>query len=422
MKYNRLVAVAAAAALVVAACGDDDGGGSSSTTASTAAGTTVAAPTTGASTTAASTSPASTAATTAGTTAPPTTAAATTAAPTTAAATTAAPTTAGGPVDASKLDVNGDGKVQVGLAINGPKDDGAYYQALVDGLTTFTSDNGLPDPIVVDNVKAEQAAQAMSGVVEQDVDLMVVGASAIAGPLAELTETYKDVFWYCNCGAGFQQLPGLAQSLDDASEINYAAGYATGLLMQARAGDKVAMIGCCDLPFEKESKLAYEAGLKAVDPALTLSYYPSGAFQFDFDNTANATEAYNTAKADGADAVYPFLGGAHEPLVKLANQDDLITMSAGRSNACERTDITYQIAVKFDGGDYILASMPRILDGSFTEGTSYTFHVGVDPEPGAVICGATAEQQDAMDTVYADIAAGKFAAQFGEIKGQAYSG
>jgi hypothetical protein len=48
--------------------------------------------------------------------------------------------------------------------------------------------------------------------------------------------------------------------------------------------------------------------------------------------------------------------------------------------------------------------------------------VGADPQPGAEICQPTPEQQTAMDDVYAKIAAGEFAAQFGEIKGTAYSG
>jgi hypothetical protein len=50
------------------------------------------------------------------------------------------------------------------------------------------------------------------------------------------------------------------------------------------------------------------------------------------------------------------------------------------------------------------------------------FKVGIDEEPGAIICDATPEQQAAMDEVYTQIAAGDFAADFGAIKGQAYAG
>jgi len=97
-------------------------------------------------------------------------------------------------------------------------------------------------------------------------------------------------------------------------------------------------------------------------------------------------------------------------------------MSAGASSACARDDLDYQIQVKFDGGDYLDVILNEILAGTLEEGGVRVFHVGVDPEPGAEICDATPEQQAAMDEVYAQIAAGDFAADFGAIKGQAYAG
>lgn len=68
--------------------------------------------------------------------------------------------------------------------------------------------------------------------------------------------------------------------------------------MKAKGGSKkAAFIGCCDLGFEKEAYMAYEMGLKAVDPAFSMTYIPSGGFPYDFDNTAGATEAFNNAVA-----------------------------------------------------------------------------------------------------------------------------
>ena len=326
-------------------------------------------------------------------------------------------------VDTSvQLDTNGDGKVVFGIAAAGPRDDGGYYQALVDKAITISADNGFEDPIVVDNITTEDAATELANLAEQNVDVILVGASEIADPLTDLIAQYPDIFWYCNCGAGYPENPGLAQSQDDSSEISYTAGYATGLLIQAAGGESAAFIGCCDLNFEKEAYLAYELGLKAVDPTFTMTYIPTGNFPFDFDNTAGATEALNGAITNGADAVYPYLGGAHEPLVKIANEQGIITMSAGSSSACARTDLDYQIQVRFDGGDYIDVIFNEIVAGTFKEGDVRVFRVGIDPEPGAQICDPTPEQQTAMDDVYAQIAAGDFAEQFGAIKGQAYSG
>ena len=93
---------------------------------------------------------------------------------------------------------------------------------------TLSTENGFEDPIVVDNIQAADAATAMGDLAQQGVDVIIVGASEIAEPLPDLISKYPDVFWYCNCGAGFPPNPGLSQSTDDGSEISYTAGYATG--------------------------------------------------------------------------------------------------------------------------------------------------------------------------------------------------
>ena len=309
-------------------------------------------------------------------------------APSSEAPSTDAPSTEEPSSDVMALDSNGDGVVQFALAIPGPANDGAYYQALVDGVKAFTTSNGLPDPIIVDKIEADKAATAMDDLAQQNVDIIAVGAGEIAGPLAELTEKYPDIFWYCNCGAGFADLPGLAQTLDDSAQISYSAGYATGLLLKAAGNNKATFLGCCDLNFEKEAYLAYELGLKAVLPDVEFSYVKTGAYDYDFDNTAGATEAYNAAKAAGVGA--------------------------------------YNIAVKFDAGDYILEALDRIVAGTFKEGEKLTYQVGDNAgpggSPGAVICDPTPEQQTAMDEISAKLAAGEFAADLGAIKGQAYGG
>ena len=323
----------------------------------------------------------------------------------------------------SPLDFNGDGKVVFGIAVPGPRDDGAYYQALVDKVTAFSTENGFEDPIIVDNIKTEDAASELSNLAEQGVDIITVGASEISDPLADLTAKYADIFWYCNCGAGYPATPGLAQSQDDASEISFVTGYAVGLSMKAQGkSTKAAFIGCCDLNFEKEAYLAFEMGLKAVDPTFSMTYIPSGAYPYDFGNTAGATEGFNNAFAQGIGAVYPYLGGAHESIVKLANEKGIIVSSAGSSKVCERTDMKWDVASRFDAGDYLDTLLKEMIAGTFGEGDVRVFHVGVDKEPGAVICGASAADQSAMDAVYAKVAAGDYAAEFGAIKGKAYAG
>lgn len=388
-KTARWVVLTAALALAAAACGSDKK--STDASATTAAGT------------------------------PATTAAATTAAAGTSATTAAAATTAAGGDITARLDANGDGKVVFGIAAAGPADDGAYYQAVVDAAKELSKEHGFGDPVVVDNIKAADAATAIGDLAQQNVDVIIVGASEIAEPLPQLIAQYPKLYWYCNCGAGFPPNPGLAQSTDDGAEISYTAGYATGLLLKQKGGDSVVFIGCCDLGFEKQAYMAFDLGLKAVDPSYKVTYVPTGDFPFDFDNTANATAALQTAIDNGADAVYPYLGGAHRPVVQAANEKGLITMSAGSSTVCGPDEkLKYDIAVQFDGGDYVRAVMNSIIAGTFKEGDTKKFKVGIDPEPGAHICKPTPEEAAAMKKVFDQIAAGDFATQFGEISAKAF--
>ena len=65
--------------------------------------------------------------------------------------------------------------------------------------------------------------------------------------------------------------------------------------------------------------------------------------------------------------------------------------------------------------------MKEIVAGTLQEGQTKNFKVGVDPEPGAVICNATPEEQAAMDTVYQEIANGDHAEELGAIAAEAFA-
>ncbi len=322
----------------------------------------------------------------------------------------------------ARFDSNGDGVVTIGVAAAGPADDGAYYQAVIDAALEVSSENGFADPIVVDEIGDADAATALADLAVQ-VDIVVVGSSQIAGPLEDLVEKFPDVYWYCNCGSGAIATAGIAQSVDDGTEIGFTTGVATALLLGETDQTEVVFIGCCELSFEKEFLLSMEAGLHEIDPGLSITYVGSGDSPFDFDNVANASEVLTTAIASGAGAVMPYLGDAHRPVVKAASEAGLITMSAGSSSVCDPDEeLDYDIAVRFDGGDYIRTLFPLILSGDLKEGEIKAFRVGVDPEPGAVICDSTDEQQKVLDDVYGRIAEGEFDETFGAIKGEAYAG
>jgi basic membrane protein A len=322
--------------------------------------------------------------------------------------------------DVGAADFNGDGVVRIGVATDGARDDGAYYQALVERVEQISAEYGFEPPIVVDQIDPANSRAELENLAVQGVDIIAIGSEAVARDNEDLFTTYDEIFWYCNCGSGYQDTPGVLRSADSGAELNISAGYAAGLLLQERGGDSVAFLGCCDLPFEFESFWGFQFGLSQVDESFTATYVPTGNFPYDFNNTAGATEAYNNAVAEGADAVYPFLGGAHEPIVALANEDGLIVNTAGSSKGCERDDLTYDFEVMFDAGDYLEPLFAEILAGTALEGTARYFTVGIDPQVGATFCNATPEQVQLLADYNARIGAGDFGEKIDEILSEAY--
>jgi len=322
--------------------------------------------------------------------------------------------------DLGAADFNGDGVVRIGVATDGARDDGAYYQALVERVELISVENGFEPPIVVDLIDPANSRAELENLAVQGVDIVAIGSEAVARDNEDLFTTYDEIFWYCNCGSAYQDTPGLLRSADSGAELNISAGYAAGLLLQERGGDSVAFLGCCDLPFEFESFLGFQFGLSQVDESFTAIYVPTGNFPYDFNNTAGATEAYNNAVAEGADAVYPFLGGAHEPIVALANEDGLIVNTAGSSKGCEHEDLEYDFEVMFDAGDYLEPLFAEILAGTALEGTARYFTVGIDPQAGAIFCEATPEQVQMLADFNARIGAGEFGEKIDGILSEAY--
>ncbi len=322
------------------------------------------------------------------------------------------------------FDSNGDGTVTIGVAAMGPRDDNGYYQSLVDFVEQFSADNGFAPPIVSDNIGRAEATAALSDLAQQGVDILMVGASEIAGPLPDLTEQYPDIFWYCNCGVGFQELPGLAQATDWGAPIHYTAGVAMAGILADHGGDNAVFLGCCDINFEREAYNATVFGLQSVDPNLTMDYVSTGDYEFDFDNSANATAALTNAIADGVTLAYAYLGGALEAVGRLATDEGVAVFAAGPADVCERDDgINWTGSIVYDRGVYAREALRLIIAGDLVEGVTYQFPT----EPGlngALLCEGPAGVQALLDGAFAQIAAsdGELLGALAGVSDEAYSG
>ena len=77
----------------------------------------------------------------------------------------------------------------------------------------------------------------------------------------------------------------------------------------------------------------------------------------------------------------------------------------------------------FDAGIYVTESVKAIIAGEdLHEGEAKMFLVGEFEPVGAYLCDGTPEQEEALQAVRDQIAAGDFDELFGPIKGEAYGG
>ena len=172
-------------------------------------------------------------------------------------------------------------------------------------------------------------------------------------------------------------------------------------ILQDHGGDKAVFLGCCDINFEREAYNATVFGLQSVDPNLTMEYVSTGDFQFDFNNSANATAALTNAISNGVTLAYAYLGGALEAVGQLATDEGVAVFAAGPADVCERDDgINWTGSIVFDGGVYAREALPLIIAGELAEGSTYQFptEAGLN---GALLCDASAETQALLDEAFA---------------------
>ena len=151
---------------------------------------------------------------------------------------------------------------------------------------------------------------------------IIVGATEIAEPLPALIEQYPDIFWYCNCGAGFPENPGSGPEHRQRCRDRLHGRLRDGSAAAGQSdGDSTTFIGCCDLGFEKQSYLAYEARPAGRRPGVHDDVRPDGRLPVRLrQHRQRHGRACRRPSTKASDAVYPYLGGAHEPVVQAANE------------------------------------------------------------------------------------------------------
>lgn len=300
-------------------------------------------------------------------------------------------------------DVNGDGKVIIGVMSPGDTRDNGYYQSFVDQAAQVAKENGW-EVRTIDRINAADAVTQARNLCRQRVDLIAVGASELADALTAAPEPQcRGVQWYVNSGGtALPQTEYFTQSQDKVNETLYAAGYAAGLLLDRSGGDRAGYITGPEMDFAKQAARAFTAGLRAVVPKAEVIESYTG----DFDDAAKAKEAFAQQRAQGIGVVYPYLGGATDAVTAEANAAGIPALSPG-TDRCADTGVRYAISVIFSPGAYFAAALEDFRKGTLRMGTARVWRMGVDPVPTVRICAPEGDEQAKVDQVMKDIGGGR---------------
>ncbi len=309
-----------------------------------------------------------------------------------------APASAG----AQQPDVNGDGKVVIGVMSPGDTNDKGYYQGFVDQARSFADERGWTT-IVIDRINPANGVTQAVNLCRQHADLIAIGASELKDSLAATTDpACAGVNWYISTTTPVDQTPYFTQSNDYPDEQAVAAGYAAGLLLKEKGGTAAGYISGPELPFSTIAAKGFLAGLRQVVPDATLAE----TFTGDFDDSAKAKEAAQAQIANGVQVIWPYLGGATDAVAKLANENGVATLTPG-GNRCGDPSVHYDISVIYSPGDYFAAALAEFEKNQLEMGGTRSWRIGVDPVPTVIMCDPNTAMQPQVDQVMADIASGK---------------
>ncbi|MFI0354443.1 BMP family ABC transporter substrate-binding protein [Actinomadura sp. 9N407] len=312
------------------------------------------------------------------------------------------PSGGAGGVPPGSPDVNGDGKVVIGVLSPGDINDNGYYESFVTGADTFAKSKGWT-VIKRGSVPPTEALSAARALCQQKVDMVALGASELkdAIPASEEAVCAKTA-WYVPTSGNVEQTPKIMLSTDDADQSILVAGYAAGVLMQSRNATKAAFVTGMEADFTLAASKAFKAGIRTVIPNATVTTTYAG----DQNDAAKAKEAVQAQIDQGVQAVYPYLGGSTDAAAALANTKNLITLTPG-TDRCASTSPKFDVSVLFSPGDYFTEALKQFADGKLAMGVEKVWTIGKDPFPTVKLCKADPAQQAKIDAFMKDIASGK---------------
>ncbi|MCU1459152.1 MAG: tmpC [Actinomycetia bacterium] len=291
--------------------------------------------------------------------------------------------------------------VKIGVLSGGDTNDHGYYESFIVSAKAYAKKKGWTLS-VTDRVAPAAAAEDARSLCRQGVKFVALADSASTDAIPVAAEPVcKGVVFYINGNA--KLTPYVFNTTDSINESQVAAGYATGLVMKAKKLTKGAYISGPDLDFVTQAFNGWTAGIKLVVPKATTSKTLTG----DFDDSALGQEAAKAQLANGAQILYPYMGGATDAVAKAGAAAKVLSVAPG-TDRC--SDKSFVVSSLFPPGDYFTQALQDWSAGKVKMGSSLVFKVGVDKVPSVKVCPTAPNAkaiQTKVNTFMKQIASGK---------------
>lgn len=191
-------------------------------------------------------------------------------------------TTAQDPDETATGDDTAGAELEVALLIGGPRDDGGFYQAMVDGLEDAAAADRAITVTVIEKI-AEGGDAALEAAVQSaadsgDFDLIVAHGFDLVPGVARYAPDYPEQPFVTSLPV--EGADNVAVYLTAFEETGYNAGFlaAQGLLLSGAEGS-VGFLGGPGLPFEEQALFGFEQAIETYAPGTEVVSVFTGTFE-----------------------------------------------------------------------------------------------------------------------------------------------
>lgn len=239
--------------------------------------------------------------------------------------------------------------------------DGGWGAACYNAMISAAKEKGF-ETQYSDGLETADFASSMRSYADLGYDMIFAPGNQYSDAVKEVAADYPDVhFALLN---GTIESDNVVSILPDAKQIGYMAGAFAGLMSKT---NNIGFIGGMELDTTKAKLSCYEAGAKAVNPAITVS----SAYAGSFSDTAKGMEIANTMiNTNNVDVMFGDASavdsGARQALASHEKTYDI-----GQPSDLADTDTTVVFSVVTDNATMIKICMDDIKNGTFGNKTIY---------------------------------------------------